>query len=708
MLALGLLASTASAASFSYDAGTRELTLTGGAGETIHIETTDPGQYGISATLNGNTVQWSGTNLTGILAWTAGAQHGLNVLSASSGQGNSVPLSAIRVVDDTGQVTVSIAGGRNADTHQTQPYLDPLAVVLNNADSEVRIERWNGEPISFGSTTLNVTAPRIIMMHSIEAADTVWLRSTIWPIFLGDDGSGRTVKSITATTRVLTSAIDGNGMDLTVNGPWRTDGVSLAHDIRANSTVAATGGLSASNLIALGDLAVTSPAYPPLAITAPTIILQGSVHQQVGCADAEITGCSLDAAGGPGATGAGLKLDGEVSALGPWSNMGTIEVTGETHLAADISDVSNLAFGDTAYLSGTATRSIQADNITAREGIEAEPNCVGGAVSNQAICNAGIASVPVRTSNLVVDGAFSTKGTTNMPGDITLKGITSVLSGSPSTTASLHAGGTLDIAGGLSVLPTSSASLTGATTILAGMPPTNGVGSIDAADACEGGPVTVTGDLRVTAPIECVGSLTTVLGNVTLGADVTSDSYQLYTGPTNIALGAGSIRLRSESGALVNFPEGGVSASWSAAAGDIASYTATAQPSGASCTWTSGPLTCALGAVPSASDMQFSVTSTPRPASTPSKAPTAATDGPLPTGRTSRRTVARGSRTPLTRLIVPPASRGKRTWSETGPCTIRSGRLVAPRRASTCKIALRVAKYRTTPAWTGRATVTIK
>jgi hypothetical protein len=388
--------------------------------------------------------------------------------------------------------------------------------------------------------------------------------------------------------------------------------------------------------------------------------------------------------------------------------MGTIEVTGKTHLAADISDVWDLAFDDTAYLSGAATRSIQADIITARQGIEAEPNCVGGAVSNQAICNTGIASVPVRTSNLMVDGAFITKGTTYVPGDITLKGITSVLSGSPSTTASLHAGGTLDIAGGLSVLPTSSASLTGATTILAGMPPTNGVGSIDAADACEGGPVTVTGDLRVTAPIECVGSLTTVLGNVTLGADVTSDGYQLYTGPTNIALGAGSIRLRSASGALVNFPEGGVSASWSAAAGDVASYTATAQPSGVSCTWTSGPLTCALGAVPSASDMQFKVTSTPRPASTPPSAPTAATDGPLPTGHTSRRTVARGSRTPLTRLIVPPASRGKRTWSETGPCTIRSGRLVAPTRAGTCKIALRVAKYRTTPAWTGRATVTIK
>lgn len=700
MLALGLLASTASAASFSYDGVTQVLTLTGGAGETIHIETNDPGQYGISATVcDGCTVPWSGTNRPGILAWAAGSEYGLTVLSASSGQASgTVPVAQINIVDDTLPVDVKVSGGADA-------YRDPLAVSLNNPGSSARVDRAGGDPISFGTTSLAIDAPSIVLMNSIVGADDVWLDAAA-PILLGDGGTEPAAKSITATTWVTTSAINGNGKNLTVNGRWSTGGVSGARTIRAESAVRLGGNLTATESIALGDLGVDGPTYPPLTVTSPSILLFGSLHQQVGCASTEIS-CRSFGATGP-ATGAGVKFDGAVSAYGPWSNMGIIEVTGETHLAADISDVWNLAFGDTAYLSGAATRSIQADNITAREGIEAEPNCVGGAVSNQAICDTGIASPPIRTSNLVVDGAFITKGTTNMPGDITLKGITSVLSGSPSTTASLNAGGTLDIAGGLSVLPTSSAFLAGATTILAGMPPTNGVGSIDAADACEGGPVTVTGDLRVTAPIECVGSLTTVLGNVTLGANVTSDGHQSYTGPTTVALGSGSIRLRSESGALVNFPEGGVSASWSAAAGDIASYTATAQPSGASCTWTSGPLTCALGAVPSASDMQFSVTSTPRPASSPSSAPTTTRERALPTGRTSRRTVARGSRTPLTRLIVPPASRGKRTWSETGPCAIRSARLMAPTRAGTCKIALRVAKYRTTPAWTGRATVTIK
>lgn len=693
LLVAGVLASSASAASFSYDSATHALQLTGAAGETIGLETTGAGEYLASGTLGGPTSAWIGTNRAGLYADpTPSATYGLSI------DANTVPLDRIEILDDTGPITVSVAGGLD-------PYITPVSVALNNVLSTARIDRSSGSPISFGTTWLAVVAPRITVMNSITAAEAISLEATA-PILLGNGGSEPSSKSLTATTLVATTPINGNGKDLTVNGRWSTGGVSGARTIRAESAVRLGGNLTATESIALGDLGVDGPTYPPLTITSPSILLFGSLHQQVGCASTEISCRSLGATG-PG-TGAGVKFDGAVSAYGPWTNMGIIEVTGETHLAADISDVWYLTFGDTVYLSGATTRSIQADNITAGDGIEAEPNCVGGAVSNQAICNTGIASLPVRTSNLVVDGAFSTKGTTYMPGDITLKGITSVLSGRSSTTASLNAGGTLDIAGGLSVLPTSSAFLTGATTILAGMPPTNGVGSIDVADACEGGPVTVTGDLRVTAPIECVGSLTTVLGNVTLGADVTSDSYQLYTGPTNIALGAGSIRLRSESGALVNFPEGGVSASWSAAAGDIASYTATAQPSGTSCTWTSGPLTCALGAVPSASDMQFSVTSTPRPASTPPSAPTAATDGPLPTGHTSRRTVARGSRTPLTRLIVPPASRGKRTWSETGPCTIRSGRLVAPTRAGTCKIALRVAKYRTTPAWTGRATVTIR
>ena len=691
LIVVGALASSASAASFAYDNATHVLRLTGVTGDTVGLETTDAGSYGVSAQS-----AWTGDPTPGVI------QSGPDLLGtySLSIDSNTLPLERIEIVDDTGPVTASIAGGDD-------PYATPVWVGLNDPGSTARIDRSSGSPISFGTTWLSMSAPSIIIMNSITAADAIELTSTA-PILLGNGGSEPTAKSLTATTRVKTSAMNANGKDLTVQGPWRTAGVSNAHDIHAVSGVTLQGDLGATGAIALGDLSVGPPAQSPLTITAPGIILQGSVHEQVGCADAEITCESLGAAGAP--AGPGLVLDGAVNASGPWSAMGSIEVTGITHLGNDVSGVRTLVFDQVARLSGAATRTLQANEVVARDGITAEPGCGANSIGDMSACNSDTQSIPIRTANVVVDGAFTSKGTTYLAGNITVTGLSRVLVANSPTNASIQAGARLNLAGGLSVPFTGSALLSATSTVLAGMPLDAGAGSIDAA-ACDGGPVTVTGDLSITAPVECVGSLTTVLGNVTIGADVTSAWYQSYTGPTTIALGSGHIRLKSEGGALVNFPEGGVSASWDAAPGDIASYTAIAQPSGTSCTWASGPLSCALGAVPSASDIQFSVSSTPRAATTPPTSPPnppTAADGTLPTGRTSRRTVARGSRTPLTRLIVPPASRGKRTWSETGPCTIRSGRLMAPTRAGTCKIALRVAKYRTTPAWTGRVTVTIK
>ena len=687
LLVVGVVASSASAASFSYDNDTQVLRLTGATGDTVGLETTDAGVYAASVHS-----AWTGGPVAGVIA-SGPDPYGTYNLSIDS---IALRLARIEIVDDTGPITASIAGGDD-------PYVPPVSVDLNDPASTARIDRSFNSPISFGSTSLSIDAPMITVMNSVTAADSISLAATA-PILLGDGGSEPTSKTLAATTLVTTTPINGNGKDLLVNGPWLTEGVSAAHTIRAESRVTSTGNLGATSWILLGDLVVDGPAYPARTITAPTITLLGSLHQQVRCAGAEITCGSFDAAGP--VTGTGVKFAGLLTAYGPWSNVGNVEVTGATNLAADISDVWSLQFDDTVYLSGAATRTIQADLITASQGIEAEAGCGPGAIGDLSACGAGVASAPIRSSNLVVDGAFRTKGTTYLPGNITLKGHMTALGGNAVT--NMRAGGTLNISGGLDVPPTGSAFLAGAPTILAGMPPSLGEGSIDAAAACDGGPVTVTGDLRVTAPIECVGALSTVLGTVTLGASVTSDRFQSYAGPTTVAIGSDGIRLRSEGGALVNFPEGGVSASWDAAAGDVASYTATAQPSGTACTWTSGPLTCALGAVPSASDITFSVTPTLRPATTPPKTPTATSESPLPTGRTTRRQVARGSRTPLTRLIVPPVSRGKRTWSETGPCSIRSGRLVAPRRAGTCTVSLRVARYRRTPPWTGRATVTVK
>lgn len=59
--------------------------------------------------------------------------------------------------------------------------------------------------------------------------------------------------------------------------------------------------------------------------------------------------------------------------------------------------------------------------------------------------------------------------------------------------------------------------------------------------------------------------------------------------------------------------------------------------------------------------------------------------------------VKRRSRTTLS-SIVKSVSPGRKTWSETGACSISAGKLVAPRTKATCKLRLRVAKSGKFPA----------
>jgi hypothetical protein len=69
--------------------------------------------------------------------------------------------------------------------------------------------------------------------------------------------------------------------------------------------------------------------------------------------------------------------------------------------------------------------------------------------------------------------------------------------------------------------------------------------------------------------------------------------------------------------------------------------------------------------------------------------------------------VARGSRTTLTKLITPPAVRGKRTWSERGQCVIDDRMLVAPKRRATCTLTLKIQRGGAV-TWTGRATIAVR
>ena len=77
-------------------------------------------------------------------------------------------------------------------------------------------------------------------------------------------------------------------------------------------------------------------------------------------------------------------------------------------------------------------------------------------------------------------------------------------------------------------------------------------------------------------------------------------------------------------------------------------------------------------------------------------------------GFTVRKTVvAKRSKTPLT-WFVRSISTGKKTWSETGKCSIASGRLVAPTKTTKCVVTLKVAKTSKYPAMSTKVTIAVK
>jgi subtilisin family serine protease len=69
--------------------------------------------------------------------------------------------------------------------------------------------------------------------------------------------------------------------------------------------------------------------------------------------------------------------------------------------------------------------------------------------------------------------------------------------------------------------------------------------------------------------------------------------------------------------------------------------------------------------------------------------------------------VSRKSKTLLS-TFVRTVSTGTKTWSESGPCTIKASRLVAPSKKGSCVITLKVAKTKKYPAMSTRVTISIK
>ena len=131
-------------------------------------------------------------------------------------------------------------------------------------------------------------------------------------------------------------------------------------------------------------------------------------------------------------------------------------------------------------------------------------------------------------------------------------------------------------------------------------------------------------------------------------------------------------------------------------------YVVTATPGGRSCTTTT--TSCTVTGLSNGVEYSFAIslrTGTGKVAA--SSTGTAA----RPAFTVKKTVVKKGSRT-LLGSIVSPVSKGRRTWSVKGGCSLAAGRLVAPKRKVTCRLTLRTARTSSFPAASTTVKVAVK
>lgn len=119
------------------------------------------------------------------------------------------------------------------------------------------------------------------------------------------------------------------------------------------------------------------------------------------------------------------------------------------------------------------------------------------------------------------------------------------------------------------------------------------------------------------------------------------------------------------------------------------------------CTTTS--TSCVVAGLTNGAEYTFSVASQTSAGNSPSSVKVVTRPG----FTVLKTTVAKKSKTPLT-WFVKTISNGKKTWSESGPCSISSSRLVAPTKAGKCVLTLKVAKTSKYPAMSTKVTIAVK
>ena len=131
-------------------------------------------------------------------------------------------------------------------------------------------------------------------------------------------------------------------------------------------------------------------------------------------------------------------------------------------------------------------------------------------------------------------------------------------------------------------------------------------------------------------------------------------------------------------------------------------YVVVASPGGATCTTLEA--SCKFTGLKNGTQYTFSVT-------TKTSSGQASASSVVVTARpgfvVKKTSVKKGSRTLLS-SVVTTVSKGKKTWSETGRCSLSNGRLVAPATVSTCYLTLKVAKSPNFPAMSTRVKVLVR
>ena len=131
-------------------------------------------------------------------------------------------------------------------------------------------------------------------------------------------------------------------------------------------------------------------------------------------------------------------------------------------------------------------------------------------------------------------------------------------------------------------------------------------------------------------------------------------------------------------------------------------YVVVASPGGATCTTTD--VSCKFDGLKNGTQYTFTIT-------TKTSSGQVGASSVVVTARpgfvVKKTTVKKKSRTLLS-SVVTTVSKGKKTWSETGRCSIVKGRLVAPATVSTCYLTLKVAKSPNFPAMSTRVKVLVR